>query len=146
MTPVEALAAALDEALDALSMKAAIDRQGSVAEQHIAMGIDIAVHELRAVRSGFDVVPTGDAGPVVCVGHCGSLDWTLADYGVITHKHSCPRRTTTFCQSHRDGCPPTGDAALDVERHSCAFVYDNGERCNHGSESPARLSDTGARR
>jgi hypothetical protein len=62
--------------------------------------------------------PVTDAGPVVCVGHCGSLDWTLGEYGVITHKHTCPRRTTTFCQSHRDGCPaaPVTDAGLDVER------------------------------
>lgn len=52
---------------------------------------------------------------VVCLGHCGSLDWTLSEYGVITHKHGCPRRTTTFCQSHRDGCPDAPDLLAAVE-------------------------------
>ena len=37
----------LREALDALSMKSAVDRHGTVADQHIAMGIDLAVHEMR---------------------------------------------------------------------------------------------------
>jgi hypothetical protein len=37
--------------------------------------------------------------------HCGYLDWTVKQYGQITHKHACPARTDAFCQSHPQGCP-----------------------------------------
>lgn len=37
--------------------------------------------------------------------YCGFLDWTNETYGRLTHKHACPLRTDSYCQSHPKGCP-----------------------------------------
>ena len=62
--------------------------------------------ELEAALSG-----GRPATPEATCDYCGSLDWTKKQYGRVTHKHGCPAREDTFCQSHPDGCPPaTPDA------------------------------------
>lgn len=58
---------------------------------------------IRAALRGSD-----ETKGVTCQGYCGSLDWTVEQYGRVTHKHSCPKRTDTFCQTHPNGCPPYG--------------------------------------
>jgi hypothetical protein len=40
---------------------------------------------------------------------CGALDWTVATYGRLVHKHACPARER--CQTHPDGCYQAGHAA-----------------------------------
>lgn len=35
---------------------------------------------------------------------CGLLDWTVQQWGRVTHKHSCPHRTDPWCQTHPTGC------------------------------------------
>lgn len=37
--------------------------------------------------------------------YCGYLDWTVATYGRLSHKHGCPARRDSWCQSHPEGCP-----------------------------------------
>lgn len=37
--------------------------------------------------------------------YCGDLSWTRRHYGRVTHKHGCPARTDSYCQSHPEGCP-----------------------------------------
>ena len=39
---------------------------------------------------------------------CGFLDWTVSIYGEIVHKHACPYRTDTKCQSHPELCEEMG--------------------------------------
>jgi hypothetical protein len=45
--------------------------------------------------------PTGTRaadGPS-CV-YCGSLAWTVREYGRVTHKESCPHRTEAWSQTY----------------------------------------------
>lgn len=46
----------------------------------------------------------GLKGHFQCSPGCGDLAWTVAEYGVVLHKHSCKMRNV--CQSHPEGCPP----------------------------------------
>jgi len=43
--------------------------------------------------------------------YCGTLDWTRPRYGRTLHKHACPSRTESSCQSHPEGCPSTEETA-----------------------------------
>jgi len=67
--------------------------------QEIAARINTARAALRSQES------QKPPEPVTEYGFCGSLDWTVKQWGRVTHKHSCPNRTDPFCQTHPDGCP-----------------------------------------
>jgi hypothetical protein len=36
---------------------------------------------------------------------CGDLEWTIGVLGHVAHKHECPHRTDSYCQTHPHGCP-----------------------------------------
>lgn len=47
--------------------------------------------------------------PTAASCYCGDLSWTTTDRaqygGRVTHKHGCPARTDSWCQTHPQGCP-----------------------------------------
>ena len=61
-------------------------------------------------------VIASEAAPTpMCSPGCGSLQWTVEQWGRVTHKHSCPNRTDPWCQTHPTGCEAAPVVGLDTD-------------------------------